>query len=199
MPASKFSGKRRSKGRSADPEASAGPTAARKRVPWPGRFAVIFGACFLLGFGVLMLPPVQVVDGRFSQVLVALSHELIIICGGKATAQGAILQAPSGFAVEMRDGCNAVNVTILLWAAVIAFPATWRMRVLGALGGSLVIQAVNVVRFITLFYIGQYSASWFDFAHGYLWESLIVLDTMVIFWLWVSRVSRTANSPNASA
>jgi exosortase H (IPTLxxWG-CTERM-specific) len=99
----------------------------------------------------------------------------------------------------MRDGCNAVNVTILLWAAVIAFPATWKMKALGTLAGSLLIQAVNVIRFITLFYIGQYSATWFDFAHGYLWETLIVLDTMVIFGLWVSRVSRAANLPHASA
>ena len=107
-------------------------------------------------------------------------------------------RAPSGFGVEMKDGCNAVNVTILLWAAVIAFPATWRMRAWGTVAGSLVIQAVNVIRFITLFYIGQYSATWFDFAHGYLWESLIVLDTVVIFWLWVSRVSRAPHSPDAS-
>ena len=57
------------------------------------------------------------------------------------------------------------------------------MKLLGALGGSAVIQVVNIVRFISLFYLGQYSARWFDFAHGYLWKSLIVLDTMVIFCL----------------
>jgi exosortase H (IPTLxxWG-CTERM-specific) len=188
----------RTKGKSVN--ASARPDSPGRTPPsWPVRFAVVFGACFLLGFGVLMLPPVQTLDGKFSQALVGFSHQLIRLCGGHATVQGAILQAPSGFAVEMRDGCNAVNVTILLWAAVIAFPATWKMKALGTLAGSLLIQAVNVIRFITLFYIGQYSATWFDFAHGYLWETLIVLDTMVIFGLWVSRVSRAANLPHASA
>jgi exosortase H (IPTLxxWG-CTERM-specific) len=188
----------RSKGKSANTSSRPDPPGATPP-SWPVRFAVVFGVCFLLGFGVLMLPPVQTLDGKFSQALVAFSHQLIHLCGGHATVQGAILQAPSGFAVEMRDGCNAVNVTILLWAAVIAFPATWKMKALGTLVGSLLIQAVNVIRFITLFYIGQYSATWFDFAHGYLWETLIVLDTMVIFGLWVSRVSRAANLPNASA
>jgi exosortase/archaeosortase family protein len=79
-------------------------------------------------------------------------------------------------------------VTILLWAAMLAFPASWRMKVLGVLVGSLAIQIVNMARFISLFYIGQYSRSWFDFAHEYLWETLLILDTMVVF----SLVSKTA-------
>jgi len=155
----------------------------------PVRFAILFGACFLAGIGVLLLPPVQVIDGQFSRVLVKIAHGLIVLCGGTATMEGAILRSPGGFAVELRDGCNAVNVTILLWSAVLAFPAPWRMKALGVMAGSLLIQALNIVRFISLFYIGQYSTTWFDFAHGYLWESLMVLDTTVVFWLWVSRVN----------
>jgi exosortase H (IPTLxxWG-CTERM-specific) len=163
----------------------------------PARFTAMFAACFLLGIGLVLLPPVQVVDRQFSQALVKVSHGLISLYGGKATRQEAILRAPSGFAVEMRDGCNAVNVTFLLWAAVLAFPAPWRMKPLGLLAGALIIQALNILRFISLFYIGQYSATWFDFAHGYLWESLLVLDTTVVFWLWVARVSSATNAPNA--
>jgi exosortase H (IPTLxxWG-CTERM-specific) len=95
----------------------------------------------------------------------------------------------------MKDGCNGVNVTILLWAAVLAFPAPWRMKAVGLAAGSLAIQVLNIVRFISLFYIGQYSASWFEFAHGYLWETLLMLDTMVVFWVWVRRASRPGTAP----
>jgi hypothetical protein len=38
----------------------------------------------------------------------------------------------------------------------------------------------------------------FEFAHAYLWESMLVLDTMVVFWLWVNRLSRTSALPNAA-
>lgn len=165
----------------------------------PARFAVIFAACFLAGIGLVMLPPVQRIDGSFSRFLVRISHGLIGICGGAAAMDGTILRAPSGFAIEMKDGCNGVNVTILLWSAVLAFPASWRMRALGLAAGSLAIQLLNVVRFISLFYIGQYSTSWFEFAHGYLWETLLMLDTMVVFWLWVGRVSRAGTVQGAGA
>jgi exosortase H (IPTLxxWG-CTERM-specific) len=161
------------------------------------RFAVMFAGCLLFGIGVLLTPPVQAVDRQFSRALVRVSRVLIGICGGQARVEGAVLRDPaSGFAVEMRDGCNAVNVTILLWSAVLAFPAPWMLKALGLLAGSLFIQALNIVRFISLFYIGQYSMTWFDFAHGYLWESLLVLDTMVVFGLWANRASRYGAVPN---
>ena len=139
----------------------------------------------------------QSVDARFSQALVGVSHWLILACGGHATHEAAILRAPSGFGVEMRDGCNAVNVTILLWSAVLAFPAGWKRKALGIMAGSLIIQVLNIVRFISLFYLGQYSMTWFDFAHAYLWESLLVLDTMVVFWLWVKSAARLGVVPHA--
>ncbi len=151
------------------------------------------------GFGVLLTPPVQAVDGEFSRGLVKVSHGLLLAGGGHATRNGAILRAPGGFAVEMRDGCNAINVTILLWSAVLAFPAPWKMKALGLTAGTLIVQALNIVRFISLFYLGQYSMAWFDFAHAYLWESLLVLDTMVVFWLWVNRVAQHGAAAHASA
>ena len=180
---------------------SKNPTGARSTpgARRPARFAITFGCCFLLGIGLLFTPPVQSVDVKFSRALVQVSNGLIAICGGKAHQEGAILRDPkTGFAIEMRDGCNAVNVTILLWSAMLAFPAVWKQKAVGLLAGSLIIQVLNIVRFISLFYIGLYSMSWFDFAHAYLWESLLILDTMVVFWLWVHMVSRSETSPHAA-
>lgn len=156
----------------------------------PTRFAVVFVSCFLLCVGIVLTPPVHAVDVRFSQILVQAAHFVIRAFGGQALVQGAILRDPaSGFAVEMREGCNAVNVTFLLLSAMIAFPAPWKGKAVGLLAGGAIIQGLNIVRFISLYYIGQYSMTLFDFAHGYLWESLLVLDTLVVFWLWVNRVS----------
>ena len=157
--------------------------------PRPARFAAIFAGFLLLAFGVLLTPPVQALDLRFSQALVWLSHALVVALGGHATRDAAILRSSSGFGVEMRDGCNAVNVTILLWSAILAFPASWKSKAWGLLAGTAIVQALNIVRFISLYYVGQYNMVWFDFAHAYLWESLLVLDTMVVFWLWVKRAS----------
>jgi exosortase H (IPTLxxWG-CTERM-specific) len=163
----------------------------------PKRFVLIFACCVLVGFGLLPTSPVQSAAVALSRALVWVSHGLVVACGGHATQEAAILRAPGGFAIEMRDGCNAVNVSVLLWSAILAYPAPWRMKALGLAAGTAIIQAVNVVRFISLFYLGQYSMTWFDFAHVYLWESLLTLDTMVVFWLWVNRTARLGAAAHA--
>lgn len=170
----------------------------RKALP-QAHFVLLFATCFLMGIGLVLLPPGQRIDQGFSRLLVRISHALIGICGGAAAVEGAILRAPGGFAIEMRDGCNGVNVTVLLWAAILAFPASWKLKSYGLAVGTLAIQLLNVARFISLFYIGQYSMTWFEFAHAYLWETLLILDTIVVFWLWVGRVSRARALRHAGA
>lgn len=160
----------------------------------PFRFVLVFACCSLSAFGVLVTPPVQALDKLLSRSLVGISRSLIQTCGGHVSSDAAVLRAPGGFSVEMRDGCNAINVTILLCSAILAFPAPWRTKILGLVSGSLIIQMLNIVRFVSLFYLGQFSMSWFEFAHAYLWESLLVLDTMVVFWLWVARFAPTGST-----
>lgn len=163
------------------------------------RFGIVFAVCFVTGVGLLLLPPVQRIDVDFSCGLVRISQAVISLAGGSAKVQGAVLRAPSGFGIEMKDGCNGINVLILLWAALLAFPAPWKIRAVGLAAGSLAIQFVNILRFISLFYLGQFNLRWFEFAHVYLWETLLILDALVVFWLWVGRVSRSAKVAGATA
>jgi len=125
--------------------------------------------------------------------LVHISAALIHLFRGQAIVSGAILTSPiNGFSVQVENGCNAINVTILLWAAILVYPAAWVDKLKGLVAGSLALHAINIVRIITLFYVGQYNRDWFDFAHLYLWESLIVIDTLAIFWGWAVLVRRRA-------
>jgi exosortase H (IPTLxxWG-CTERM-specific) len=163
----------------------------------PTRFILIFAISFLLGLGILGTTPARTADAKLTSALVAMSHGLVNICGGKSSVQGAVMRNPvSGFAIEMKDGCNAIYVTILLLSAMVAFPAPWKLKISGLFAGTLIVQSLNIIRFISLFYIGQYSVSGFNFAHKYLWETLLVLDTMIVFWVWANLVHRSRVTPN---
>jgi exosortase H (IPTLxxWG-CTERM-specific) len=165
----------------------------------PVRFLALFALCFLLLFGLSLAPFVKPAILAFSQMLVKTSGAFIGLCGGNAMVEGAVLRDRStGFAIEMKNGCNAIDVTFLLWSAVLAFPASWKQKAKGILWGTLAIHVVNFVRFVSLFYLGRYNLSLFEFAHAYLWQSLILLDTLVVFWLWAQLVSRSAPAPHAA-
>ena len=114
-------------------------------------------------------------------------------------AYGKVLQSQAnGFSVSIEPGCNGVEAYIILLAAIVAFPAPWVHRVWGVLIGFVAVQGLNVVRVISLFYLGQWNQRAFDFAHTYLWQALIMLDVLV-FWLYWVKVSTRNTKPSALA
>jgi exosortase H (IPTLxxWG-CTERM-specific) len=149
------------------------------------RFLWIFPLCVAIGFALLQAPFSRGTVNAFTAALVEISAGIVRACGGHAAAQQNVLRNPvTGFSITVEDTCNASNVVILLCAAVLAFPARWSQKAKGIALGTLLIHAVNLARIISLFYLGQYRTDWFDFAHIYVWEGLMMLVTMVVFWLW---------------
>lgn len=98
----------------------------------------------------------------------------------------------SGFAISVEAGCNGVEAGIVLTAATIAFPSAWKQRLLGIVSGIITIQTLNLIRIITLFYLGQWNKSAFEWAHLYLWQALIMFDVLIVFLFWLTWVSATS-------
>jgi exosortase H (IPTLxxWG-CTERM-specific) len=152
-------------------------------------FILRFSVASLAQFALLLAAPLRPSVDRFSEYLAAISAGLIRLFGGACEQSADILSVPGEtFRLEILDGCNGVNVVILLWAALIAYPAPWKWRLIGMFGGLVAIQSFNLLRIISLFYLGQFSREAFDFAHLYLWETLIILDAILVFGLWSRRV-----------
>lgn len=111
---------------------------------------------------------------------------LITLFDPDVMAYGKILQSKSnGFGVSIEPGCNGVEACIVLFAAIMAFPSTWKHRLLGLGIGLVAVQGLNVVRIISLYYLGQWNMDLFNIAHEYLWQALIMLDVLVVWLLWV--------------
>lgn len=51
--------------------------------------------------------------------------------------------AGSCFAVDIKNGCNAVEATLFVVAAVLAFPATWKSRAAAVIAGSVILQTTS--------------------------------------------------------
>ncbi|MGA2769969.1 MAG: exosortase H [Bryobacteraceae bacterium] len=154
------------------------------------RFLVLFPILLAVGFCGLLIPFLHPVVTGFTRGLVEISAIVIRLFGGNATAHQVVLRNPSnGFAMEVLDVCNGDDVTVLLWAAILAYPASWLQKGEGLLAGTVAIHVINFLRVISLFYLGQYNRQWFEFAHQYVWESVFVLLTLTIFWTWVRRMA----------
>jgi len=151
------------------------------------RFVVIFAIVLLTLFTVELLRPVQEhLIVPFTGFLATISAAIITPFDSSVIAYGKILQfGPGGFAVSIEAGCNGVEATIVLIAAVLAFPAPWRARAVAILLGFIAIQILNIARIISLFYLGRWNMDVFTWVHLYLWPTLIMLDVLVVFIVYM--------------
>jgi len=161
------------------------------------RFLVIFITSLLVLFtlDVLTVVEIHLID-PFNALLATISAKLIGLFGGDAIAQGkVIISIGTGLAVSIERVCNGVEAVIILVSAMIAFPSGWKAKFVGIVLGTLAIQALNLVRIISLYYLHQWSSVWFEWFHSYIWQALIVLDALVMFLLWLRYLPRRSAAP----
>ena len=156
------------------------------------RFLLLFVVYLAVLFALELLQPVdRWVILPFTAAIAKISVAIVGLFDSHAIAYGKILQSTSNdFAIPIERGCNGVEAVIILVSAMLAFPAPWKHRLIGIGLGFVAIQALNLVRIISLFYLGQWNRMWFDWFHLYLWQALIVLDALVAFLVWLRYLPR---------
>lgn len=166
-----------------------------------GRFFLVFLSVQAVLFGVEMLRVVQdAVVEPWTGLVASASAALIQFFDPTATSSGRVVQsAHSGFGISIEAGCNGVEAAIVLLAAVLAFPSSWKMKFWGLALGFTAVQGVNLLRVVSLFFIGQWNMQLFEFAHLYMWQALIMLDVLVVWLLWMRYVARHDRKPHDAA
>ena len=149
---------------------------------------------FLLAQGLLFgIEMLQVIQNTlilpWTYMLARLSGSLISLVDTDVAITGKVVSSTlNGFAVSIEPGCNGVEAMLVLLAAILAFSASWRYKLWGLAWGFVAIQGMNLLRIISLFYLGQWSRELFDWAHLYIWQALIMLDALVVFLIWLRYV-----------
>jgi exosortase H (IPTLxxWG-CTERM-specific) len=156
------------------------------------RFFLLF-MTLLVGLFALRITTVarEWVTLPFTALLADISGFIITLFDDRVMTEGIIIRSlENGFAVAIAPGCDGIEAVIILVSAVLAFPAPWKMKLVGIGVGFLAIQALNLVRIISLFYMGQWSQTAFDWFHLYLWQALIVLDALAVWLIWLRYLPR---------
>jgi len=134
-------------------------------------------------------------------------HAVVPFTAGIASVSGAILRllgepvsvtgttiSGGGFGVNIENGCNGIETALLFVSAVLAFPSPWRARLAGAAAGLFAIEIVNLVRVVSLYWIGHRHPALFQSSHTVIWQSLVVLFGVVLFFVWAARQSGPARA-----
>lgn len=161
------------------------------------RFAVTYLALMGLFFLLIGLKPVQnVIDlnGLYTKGVVILTSKILEVLTIPSTYQGSVINLPS-IALDVRFGCNGLEAVMIYSVAVIAFPASWKDKLMGILGGFLVIQVINILRISSLAYSAIHFKDLFEYIHIYIAQGMMIAVSLGVFFIYLNyaKASQKAN------
>jgi len=164
------------------------------------RFFIIFSVLLIGLFTLEILQPAEkYVILPFTSFIADISVWIVQGFDDNVVATGNVLRDKvSGFGVRIERGCNGLEAVIILFSAIFAFPAPLKNKFIGFAIGFFAIQLLNLVRIISLYYLGQWNYTAFEWFHLYLWQALIILDALVVWLIWLRTLPGSRYRPDGA-
>lgn len=107
---------------------------------------------------------------------------LLWLLGVGGIAEGARVRSDV-FSLEIVAECTAILPIVIFLGALWATPATARARWSAVLVGIPLIVLFNLLRLVSLIYIGHLAPRWVETVHLLIWQPLVILFSVGL-WLW---------------
>ncbi len=157
------------------------------------RESILFCAKFLAILVVFHLLVTEEVLGRWLDLWAifagfsAKAAGLLLSLFGSAVRVSNDLLTGNGISVRVSKGCDGLTASVIFVAAVAAFRASWKAKVLGATVGFAAIQILNVLRVVALFLTLAYFPHYFEDMHIYVMQALVIAFGVVLWFVWAQR------------
>ncbi len=121
----------------------------------------------------------------FDRLTAAATAAVLRGVGTPVVRSEGVLRHAGGFSYEIYYRCTGLLAAGFLAGVILASPAPARRRWIGAGAGIALVLAVNLVRLASLFVIGVRAPAFFQFAHVYAWEAVLVAVVAGFWAAWM--------------
>jgi exosortase/archaeosortase family protein len=150
------------------------------------RFLSIYLLLVVIGMVLLELPMLDGFYLAFGAGLATLSGLIIHLFDPSIMVAGAVLSQPNGgFAIQVTTECQAMELTWLYCAAILSWYAAWQYKLLWIVAGILLVQLLNIIRLISLVYVGQWYPDYFLMIHENFYPLFFGIMVILLFWQWI--------------
>lgn len=88
------------------------------------------------------------------------------------------------FTFEIVPGCDGMEAIALFGSAVLASPVRFVARLIFLFAGVATLMAVNVVRLVTILFVGIHYPKMVDTMHWDLWPGVLIFAVLVCWLIW---------------
>ena len=160
------------------------------------RFYMVFLPCLMVfGIAYILLRSSSLL-GPLLELNATISSALLNLLGASTEVDGALVLS-SSFTFDVIAECTSLLFSCIFVAAVLAWPATMRQRIVGIGVGLVALFVLNLVRIGVLFYVGSHFPGFMDVAHYFLGQLAMVLLTLGLWLLWIKATERSTKRREA--
>jgi len=138
--------------------------------------------------GLYLLTDQSAAAAIFARTTAYITAMVLSVLGEAVQVEGVSLYSPL---LNMRivSECTAITPTMVFAAAVLAFPSSVSGKLKGLLLGIGALYLINLVRVVSLYYIGTHAPDQAEFAHIVVWQAVMVLIAIGLWSLWAAKYS----------
>ncbi len=115
--------------------------------------------------------------------LLALALRLL---GNPSSAEGTLVRSEL-FSLEIIFECTAILPIVLFISAVAATPFEAKAKLWALAWGLPAIVIFNLIRLVSLVYIGHLMPRVFETVHVMIWQPLVILFAVALWFVWLER------------
>lgn len=147
------------------------------------RFILVFVA-LLFGFEAVYHLGVLSRDSNnaFNRANAAGAAGVLWAVGRAPSRHGTVLSVDGGPPIQVRWGCDGLEPIGVLLAGLLAFPFTWRRRLIAASVAVPLLAVLNVLRLAVLALASAHAPGWFSLLHLEVLPGVLILAAIVL-WL----------------
>ena len=147
-----------------------------------------FCIAFFLYVSVFATAFLKFQDSNVLQPLVGLNTRIVSavlnLLGSSNYIEGATVIS-EGFSFEVTPGCTSIVPTGLFISFVMAWPCRFKDKATGIAVTSAALFGINLLRLVTLYYVGAVFPGFLYIAHIYVWQFLMYAAGTALLLLWV--------------
>ncbi len=95
----------------------------------------------------------------------------------------------------IKFGCNGLEAILIYLAGVLAYPASWRARLLWGFVGVLFLELINFARIALLAWVIEHYPKHFNLMHDYITQSVMIALAFLLFLLYLQKVGDAKGYP----
>lgn len=147
---------------------------------------VLYGF-WVVSFGNIADPVTQFITYNTEWLLNLVGIKATIFIAG--IAPNLSLQLNGKTVINVYEGCNAINVSILFIAFLFAYSGPIKKTIWFSMVGLIAIYVFNLMRLIGLFLIAVYNPENFYFTHRFAFTGVIYAFVFALWFIWVVKVN----------